>query len=272
MNIRKPEATLIGLPGETLYIGGSDAAGFLHAQLSSSVHELLPGRWQWSAWLNVQGRVQALLQLGRDPDGGYHALLRGGSAERLGRALQPFVMRAKVVIQASLQRYVLDTALPEGQLETHSDELIFGMGTHSWRLAAQSPSLTPSDDIGQQARLEEIRRGWPRIPDNFLHRLLPPALGLEHLSAVRFDKGCFPGQEVAARLHFQGGHKYGLARLRIANPVRPGQTLEVPHTYPLKILDRVTSERGFEVLAVVHQSLGPSALTAGIELLERFTP
>ena len=30
---------------------------------------------------------------------------------------------------------------------------------------------------------------------------------MERLSAVSFNKGCFPGQEIAARLHHLGGHK-----------------------------------------------------------------
>ncbi len=272
MNISKPEATLRSLPGELLHIDGSDATGFLHAQLSSSVPELLPGHWQWSAWLNVQGRVRALLQLGYGPDGHYHALLRGGSSDRLGQALQPFVVRARVTIQASSKVSVLDDALPEGQFEIHDDELVFGMGPHSWRLTVQNLPQTSTDETMQRARLEEIRRGWPWIPDNFLDTLLPPALGLEHLAAVRFDKGCFPGQEVAARLHFRGGHKYSLARLRLSNPVRPGQIVASPHAYPLKILGSASSEPGFEALAVLHQSLEPSTLDSGIEILERFTP
>ena len=272
MNISRSDPSLVWPSGEILHISGHDAGSFLHAQLASSVHELLPGQWQWSAWLNVQGRVRALLQLGHGPNGHYHAWLRGGRAGQLGQALQSFVMRAKVAMQASSQVSVVDDALPAGKFEIHADELVYGMGPHSWRLAVQDRSPTSADENLQRARLEEIRRGWPYIPDNFLNALLPPALGLEHLTAVRFDQGCFPGQEVAARLHFRGGHKYRLAHLRSAGLVRPGQTLEAPPAHPPKILNSAASERGFEVLAVVHQELEPSTLSTGIELLQRFSP
>jgi len=272
MNISQSDPTLILPSAEILHIDGTDAATFLHTQLSSSVHELPPDQWQWSAWLNVQGRVRALLQLGHGPDGHYYAWLRGGRAGDLAQALQPFVMRAKVSIRASSQVSTHGHALPEGKFANHGDELVFGMGPHSWRLTLQNPSQTSSNESLQRIRLEEIRRGWPHIPDNFLNVLLPPALGLEHLTAVRFDKGCFPGQEVAARLHFRGGHKYRLAHLCSASPVRPGQTLKAPHAYPLKILDSAASERGFEMLAVVHQEFEPSTLDAGIDLLKQFAP
>ena len=41
-------------------------------------------------------------------------------------------------------------------------------------------------------------------------RYVPQALELERIGAIRFDKGCYPGQEIAARLHFRGGNKRGL--------------------------------------------------------------
>jgi hypothetical protein len=52
---------------------------------------------------------------------------------------------------------------------------------------------------------------------------------MERLGAVAFDKGCFPGQEIAARLHFLGGHKRHLhvARIDGDTNIANGQTLRV---------------------------------------------
>jgi tRNA-modifying protein YgfZ len=44
-------------------------------------------------------------------------------------------------------------------------------------------------------------------------RFLPSWLGLEHLGAISVRKGCYPGQEIVARLHFKGGNKRWLQRL-----------------------------------------------------------
>ena len=44
-------------------------------------------------------------------------------------------------------------------------------------------------------------------------QFLPQWLGLNRLDAVSVRKGCYPGQEIMARLHFKGGNKRGLYRL-----------------------------------------------------------
>jgi folate-binding Fe-S cluster repair protein YgfZ len=57
--------------------------------------------------------------------------------------------------------------------------------------------------------------------------LLPQWIGLDRLGAVSVNKGCYPGQEIMARLHFKGGNKRSLYRLRWAGDslVPPGTPL-----------------------------------------------
>ena len=62
-------------------------------------------------------------------------------------------------------------------------------------------------------RLADIAAGLPWIDAATRDEFVPQALGLERIEAVRFDKGCYPGQEIAARLHFRGGTKQSLHRL-----------------------------------------------------------
>jgi folate-binding protein YgfZ len=50
----------------------------------------------------------------------------------------------------------------------------------------------------------------------------PQALDLESIDAIRFDKGCYPGQEIAARLHFRGGNKRHLHRATAQGSIAVG--------------------------------------------------
>ena len=68
---------------ETLLIEGPDALAFAHAQFSSNVQSLAIGAWQFSAWLNAQGRVRALFHLARLDEQRLLLLLRGGEAAAL---------------------------------------------------------------------------------------------------------------------------------------------------------------------------------------------
>jgi len=57
--------------------------------------------------------------------------------------------------------------------------------------------------------------------------LLPAWIGLEALGATSTNKGCYPGQEIVARLHFKGGNKRHLHRIefKTARLPEPGTQL-----------------------------------------------
>jgi len=119
------------------------------------------------------------------------------------------VFRAKVKIDVSEERHVADGgALTDGEaVENHDGMLTLGEGDASLRIGANE-----SDDAWIA---RHIAKGFAWLPDAALGTLLPPALSMERLDAVAFDKGCFPGQEIAARLHFLGGHKRHLHIARV---------------------------------------------------------
>ena len=59
----------------------------------------------------------------------------------------------------------------------------------------------------------DIRAGLPEIGAELRDQLLPQWIGLDRLGAISVRKGCYPGQEIMARLHFKGGNKRSLYRL-----------------------------------------------------------
>jgi folate-binding protein YgfZ len=79
---------------------------------------------------------------------------------------------------------------------------------------------TRSDSVDATAldawRLADIDARLPWIDAATSDEFVPQALDLDTLGAVRFDKGCYPGQEIAARLHFRGGNKQRLRRVALA--------------------------------------------------------
>jgi folate-binding protein YgfZ len=54
--------------------------------------------------------------------------------------------------------------------------------------------------------------GIPAITPTLAERFVAQMLNLDVLGAVSFDKGCYPGQEVIARVHNLGGVKRRLRR------------------------------------------------------------
>ena len=106
---------------------GADAAGFLQGMLSQDVQSISVGRWAWSFFLQPNGKVHSLLQVGRlsggtfsslvataeganaNPEGGLTAtahpdawllVAEGRSSEELADALGRYLVRVKAEVRA----------------------------------------------------------------------------------------------------------------------------------------------------------------------------
>ncbi|MCE5233006.1 MAG: folate-binding protein [Mizugakiibacter sp.] len=264
-------------PAEAILIEGADASAFAHAQFASDVRALGVARWQWSAWLDAQGRVRALFQLGRLDAQRYIALLRGGAATALSEALRRYVLRAKVAL-TPLPAHALAATEP---LDMHAlrgdgDAFEFGLGARGLRVDARA---APADFARAETfRLADVRAGWPWLPAAALDAYVPQALGLQQLGAIALDKGCYPGQEIVARLHYRGGLKRQLWRIGSAAAIAPGATLRHAEQPCGVVLNAAAAAGACEALAVVHRELPPDTplliddSSAPATLLQRFPP
>lgn len=198
-----------------LRLHGADATAFAHAQFTTDVHEVAPGRCGWSAWLDAQGRVRAVFALLRIDADTLMLWTPLADAAALAANLARFVLRSRVRVEAAegWQVVELDNAdVPAASdWAPHADGYALRLpGAHT-RGVALAPGHAVEDtaafDAWQRANIAD-RLPW--IGPASAARYVPQALELERIGAIRFDKGCYPGQEIAARLHFRGGNKRGL--------------------------------------------------------------
>jgi folate-binding protein YgfZ len=75
-----------------------------------------------------------------------------------------------------------DAPLAEGRLTEHG-----------WKLAP-----------AEYADVAKLLLGWPTLGREIDERTLPQEVRFDELGGVRYDKGCYTGQETVARLHFRG--------------------------------------------------------------------
>jgi len=241
------------LQAHTLSLEGPDAIAFAQAQFSSKVDTLAVGRWQFSAWLDPHGRVRALFHLARVGDDKLLLLLRGGHADALAGDLRRFVFRSRLTISASSTCVLASgAALPLHEVVIDGQDIALGGDTHALRVV----STGPGDDAWRPA---QWRMGWPWLPDATLGTCLAPSLSLHRLQAVAVDKGCYPGQEIVARLHFRGGCKRHLHGVTLSQPVAAGETLRIDGREAGVLLDVIAGDT-VRALAVLHDEI-----TAGAE-------
>lgn len=229
----------IALPSpQVLEITGADAVAFAHAQFASDIRALANRQWHWSAWLSAQGRVRAFFRVIRIDDERLLLVLQGGMAETLRAGLAPFVFRAKVQMrsveppQAIGFERLADVLECLGAVPGAAD-VVAPAGRIGTALPGPQPrwyvfgetQLMPAADTSPAAlnrwNLADIAAGIVNLSDAQAGRFLPSWLGLEQLGAVSVRKGCYPGQEIVARLHFKGGNKRWLQRLAFSAGVMP---------------------------------------------------
>lgn len=220
-----------------LRVGGEEARSFLHAQFTADLKRLDAQHGGLAAWCTPKGRVLFLMQVLNIGDA-WLLLVPASEAAALLKRLRMYVLRAKVTLEDlgadwSVMGQADITAHASAGNLVRQDEcwalaltptLQVVLGPHAAVIALWTTSAAPAIDAMAWERLE-IDAALPRITGTLAERFLPQELDLERLQGLHFDKGCYPGQEVIARLKYRGQVKSGLRRGVCTGNVAPGDKL-----------------------------------------------
>ena len=216
-----------------LRASGDDAIGFLHGQLSNDVNSLAPGRGQYWSYNSPKGRVLANGVLWRSPsdrESGISLILANDLIETIRRRLSMFVLRAKVTLEDTRERYALLGVAGSGAAEAVKDALgiapapatalSFNGDATAFTLPDQRVLVacpTSSAPIIHAAlarhavaadaetwRWYAIRAGVPKITTPTSDLFVPQSLNWDLIGGISFQKGCYPGQEIVARMQYLG--------------------------------------------------------------------
>jgi folate-binding protein YgfZ len=262
---------------------GPDAGAFLHGQLSRAVADLDPELAPLAGWADARGRVRALVRVCRLPDRWLLVTPRDG-ADELVKKLRMFVLRAKVTLERAddvavaallgdaedwLAARGLRAAAPAPNRLVRRDELAcVRIGPSYWQLlgpagALESCTAGVASAAASEAALAEIALGIPALTPALAERYVAQMLNLDELDAVSFDKGCYPGQEIIARVHNLGGVKRRARRYAApAEPPAIGTAVLTGGAEVGEVVRSAGTPNGCEMLAVVEQAAAGSPLTA----------
>lgn len=214
------------LPGwSVLAVEGADAAAFLQAQTMNDVRALRPRQWHWNGWLNPKGRLHALFALLRTGEASFALLVPDLPALELGAALQRFVFRSKLRLDAS-DAWCVEGEFAGAAAHAAADadmaepaagdawtlDMAGGRRLHVSRDALADPSAggTLANASADAWFEQDLRHGLPRLPAAQREAWTPQMLSLQRLHAYSLSKGCYPGQEIVARTHYLGQAKRSL--------------------------------------------------------------
>jgi len=202
-------------------VAGPDAEDFLQRMLSNDVTEA-PCR---ALLLTPKARLIAPLVVVRRADQDFLLLTEPGLGDTVAGTLLRARFAAKVEIEPEEHTSVIvfgeDGGIPNEELGEPASELID---------ADVAPTLS-ADEV-ERIRIESGAPAWGKELDD---TILPAEAGLDE-THVSFTKGCYPGQEPIARLHYRGKVNRSLRVLEVEGAA-PGD--EVRHGD--KVVGRITS-------------------------------
>lgn len=176
-----------------LKVCGGDAQSFLQGQLSNDIDKIADGKWQLNAYCQHQGRIIALLWVGKY-GADFYLVLPLDLQELVLNRLKMFALNAKISIEKTQQNHL------------------------------QLPDL----------------KYYPQICIATSEKFIPQDLNLDIDEAgVSFSKGCYPGQEVVARVHYLGKPKRRLYQFE--------------GDFEVLAMDVLTTKDGVKLGAVVNQ-------------------
>lgn len=234
-----------------LRAAGADTDAFLQGQLGNDLRKLSAGRAQISSYSSPKGRMLAAMTLSRAAEGAVDIELPAGLAEPVGKRLRMFVLRSKVKIEASPDALLglrgegaaaalAGAGLPAPEqamqmIEADGVRVLRRFGAlprytllaPAARLDALAMAWRDADHVGADVwRLDDVLAGvttvLPQTQDHFVAQMA----NLDKLGGISFDKGCYTGQEIVARLHYLGQLKRRMFLCRGAGaPPEPGTSV-----------------------------------------------
>ena len=231
-------ADLAFAPLARAYVGvrGPGAADYLQRMVSNDVEALAAGGSCEAMLLTPKARVIAVVTVVRRADEDFLLVTEAG----LGDLVREHLVRFRFAARAEIEREEHEGAVVLGDFEPA--EGVLAIPTRAYGVPAVELVDGSAPDGaravgGDELELLRIRAGTVAARD-IDDRVLPAEAGLVE-RAVDFEKGCYPGQEPIARLHYRGHANRGVRVLSLEGAEPPERDAEV--VLRGKAVGRVTS-------------------------------
>jgi tRNA-modifying protein YgfZ len=177
-------------PRAFVRVAGPDARDYLQRMVSNDVDALAVGDSCPALLLTAKARLIAPLVVWRRGEDDYLLL----TEPELGEPVRTHLARMRLRAQCEIEP------------EEHESALVFGgegiATDFPGAVEVLDAALEPTMD-DDELELRRIEAGVPRWGRELDDAILPAEAGLDE-THISFSKGCYPGQEPIARLHYRG--------------------------------------------------------------------
>jgi tRNA-modifying protein YgfZ len=201
-------------------ISGRDSEQFLQNQLSNDIEKLDQNNIQINAYCQHQGKIIGLLWVMRMNDNLYLSF-PDDLLDKIINRLKMFVVMSEVVIEDVTNVY--------SQIGLINDVSSYEYRINSDLAMILENPMSENDNLSDDLTIWSkalIDSGIPEIYCQTSEKFVPQMLNLDiNEIGVNFSKGCYPGQEVVARLHYLGSAKRRLFAFQSDHEMQVGDSL-----------------------------------------------
>ena len=211
---------------------GPDARQFLQNQLTNDISLVSESQSQLNGYCNPKGRLFTLFDVFQRGDTFYLQLARE-LIDPLLKRLRMYVLNSKVTLEDASDSLVrIGYASPKATQELNdiftdipSEDYACFTNDDCSLIKLPSPSIDRYEIVGETGAMKKIWEhldvhatpvgysswellnilsGQPEIRPETSEEFVPQMINLDVIQGVSFKKGCYPGQEIVARVHYLG--------------------------------------------------------------------
>ena len=209
-------------------LNGVDAQKFLQGQVTLNVEALAEGATRYTAICNLKGRIQFGLWIKKHSAESFELITTADLAEALAKQIKKFGAFSKMQLLATGEVFP----------RIEAEHTVFSSETtdvNAWQRAA-------------------IASGQAWIDSTTTELFQPQELRLHQRQGVHYDKGCYLGQEVIARLWFKAKPKHWLHLIQ-GTTTAPAPATKLNDN--VEVVNSFATDAGYIALVVAK----PDALT-----------
>ncbi|VAW54528.1 tRNA-modifying protein YgfZ [hydrothermal vent metagenome] len=274
----------------TLVIAGDDAKKFMQGQFTNDVELVNENNSQLNAFCNNKGRMIANFRLFKHQQN-YFFSVKNNLVEISIQHLQNYILRAQVAIQ-DVSEQLIHLGISGDDVEKLllpfieiTNREVDGISSNENYIAIRIVSLhenkqpryeifcsfehakTLWDALSTQIEVISssswdylnVQVGLPFIDINTSGEFVPQMVNMDLINGVSFNKGCFTGQEIVARMHYLGTLKRRTYLIKIKTSEQPtaGSLLRTDTSAKNQFIGRLinsskTNENEYIALAAIQ--------------------
>lgn len=246
-----------------LAIRGKDAHKFLQGYTTCDLDHLSNNSALFGAICNLQGRMVTNFRICNLEDGLLLRLNRN-LVEKTRTFLAKYIVFSKAEMSDMSENYTCygvigDTAISEpmavNEIGKLADNILVkisetGPRYEIWALNPVQCELL-DDDSWRRAEIED---GFAWVDELNAEEFIPQMFDYHNLGGIDFDKGCYLGQEIIARLEYRGALNRKLHRGTAIAGLKPGENLFSEAGKSIGVVVSAAAMEGGQILLAVLQN------------------